>query len=303
LRDLVLGQAKVNESLQKKLAANEMDSPSSAIKNHLRFNKMFETQLAQLVVVVPSAETGKLSGQPEASLESVNAVTTRWCKPSCGSPFTNYAEKLACSRRDCRGNLVAPRTEDPGYPVISFSVYDCHFEQALCDLRASVNIMPKVTFENLCYHALSPTCMCVQLANSMIRYPEGILKNLLVEVEDSFILSDFVVLDMEGDLGISLILRRPFLRDATARIDVGARKIHLRIMGKKMMFRFQTKKEQMYLIHQDHEGNRLWADPWLQSDDPSPMLPKSRKKMKVWRKKKMSPSSTSSPGTDEWTSS
>ena len=30
---------------------------------------------------------------------------------------------------------------------------------------------------------------------------------------------DFVVLDMEGDLAISLILGQPFLRDAKARIN------------------------------------------------------------------------------------
>jgi hypothetical protein len=163
--------------------------------------------------------------------------------------------------------------------------------------------MPKVTFENLCYLALSPTCICVQLADFTIRYPKGIVKNLLAQVEDSFILVDFVVLDMEGDLGMSLILRRPFLRNSRAKIDVGARKIYLRIMGKKMMFRFQNKEEQIYLIHQDHEGNGLWAEPWLQSDDPSPTPPKSRKDKKVWRKKKTSLSSTSSPGTNKWTSS
>jgi hypothetical protein len=64
--------------------------------------------------------------------------------------------------------------------MISCSIYDCHFEKALYDLGVSVNIMRKVTFENLCYPALSPTCMCVQLADSMIRYNEGIVKNLLV---------------------------------------------------------------------------------------------------------------------------
>jgi hypothetical protein len=137
----------------------------------------------------------------------------------------------------------------------------------------------------------------------MIPYPEGIVKNLLVRVKDSFILADFVVLDMEEDLGISLILGRPFLRDVRARIDVRTEKIHLCIMGNNMVFRFQTKEEQTYIIHQDHEGNGLWEEPWLQSNDPSPTPPKSRKNKKVWLVKKTSPSSTSSPGTDEWTSS
>ena len=67
MRDLVYGQAKINESLQKKLAANDksmetihakMDGFSIAIKNQLSFNKMFETQLAQLAAATPSAELG-----------------------------------------------------------------------------------------------------------------------------------------------------------------------------------------------------------------------------------------------------
>ena len=126
--------------------------------------------------------------------------------------------------------------------MISCSIYDCHFEQALCDLGASVNIMPTATFEKLSYPALSVTMMCVQLADSTIRYPEGIVQNLLVQVKDIFIFPDFVILDMEGDLGISLILGRPFLRDVRAIIDVGIGKISLLIMGKNMKFRFQNKR-------------------------------------------------------------
>jgi hypothetical protein len=80
--------------------------------------------------------------------------------------------------------------------------------------------MPKVIFEQLQYLALSPTQMCVQLANLTIQYPEGIVKNLLVRVNKSFVLTNFVVLDKEGDLDVQLILGRPFLRDAKARIDV-----------------------------------------------------------------------------------
>jgi hypothetical protein len=80
------------------------------------------------------------------------------------------------------------------------------------------------------------------------------VENLLVRVKHSFILADFVVLDMEGDLGISLILERPSLRDAKARIDVGTGKIILRIGERTMKFRFQNRREQMYLMHGDHEG-------------------------------------------------
>jgi hypothetical protein len=60
----------------------KMDAISSAIKNQLSFNKMLETQLAQLAAVVPSAETGRIPRQPEAYLDSVNVVTTKWGKLS-----------------------------------------------------------------------------------------------------------------------------------------------------------------------------------------------------------------------------
>jgi len=80
--------------------------------------------------------------------------------------------------------------------------------------------------------------MCVQLADSTVRYPDGVVENLLVKVKDTFILADFVVLDMEGDLRVPLILGRPFLRNTNARIDVGTGKISFRIMGNARKFKF-----------------------------------------------------------------
>ena len=61
MKDLVFGQAKINESLNKKLGANDkileginakVETLSSTLKNQLSFNKMIETQLAQITAVV-----------------------------------------------------------------------------------------------------------------------------------------------------------------------------------------------------------------------------------------------------------
>ena len=128
--------------------------------------------------------------------------------------------------------------------MISCSIFDQYYEHALCDLGASVNIMPMVIYEKLLYPALSPTYMCVQLADSTIQYPEGIAKNVLVRVRDSFVLADFVVMDIEGDLGIEVILGRPFLRAARARIDVGKRGIRFYVRKEDMFFRFKQREEQ-----------------------------------------------------------
>ena len=90
--------------------------------------------------------------------------------------------------------------------MISCSIFNCFYKQALYDLGASVNIIPMVIFEKLQYPAFSQTHMLVQLADSIIRHPEWTVENINVRVKNSFVLTDFVVLDMEGNLGIQLIL-------------------------------------------------------------------------------------------------
>ena len=78
LRDLVFGQAKINESLNRKLAANnkilesihaKVETLSSAHKNQLSFNKMTETQLAQLAAAAPVLKTGRFRGNPNLPLK------------------------------------------------------------------------------------------------------------------------------------------------------------------------------------------------------------------------------------------
>ena len=66
------------------------------------------------------------------------------------------------------------------------------------------------------------------MADSKVWYPEGIVKNILVRVKDSFILVGFAVLVMEGDFLISLNLGRPFLRDGKARISLNLGRAFLR---------------------------------------------------------------------------
>ena len=83
-------------------------------------------------------------------------------------------------KNDSWDGLVAAVQEDLGVPMISCSIYDKYFEQCLCDLGASINIMPKVSFEELQYPTLSPTTMLMQLVDSSVRYPEGIVENILV---------------------------------------------------------------------------------------------------------------------------
>jgi hypothetical protein len=79
------------------------------------------------------------------------------------------------------------KKKDPGCPTISCSIGSEHFENALCDLGSSVSVMPKVVFDKLNYTSLSPTTMCLQLADQSIRYPAGIEEDIPVRVRDFFV--------------------------------------------------------------------------------------------------------------------
>ena len=81
MRELIFGQTKIMEGLSRKLASNDkileninnrMDSFSSIKKQH-SFNKMIESQIAQLAAIVPPTDKGKILGQPE-DLETANLV-------------------------------------------------------------------------------------------------------------------------------------------------------------------------------------------------------------------------------------
>ncbi|KAJ9162843.1 hypothetical protein P3X46_022585 [Hevea brasiliensis] len=87
-------------------------------------------------------------------------------------------------------------------------------DKALCDLGASVSLMPLSICQKLEIGELKPTTISLQLADRSVKYPVGILENIPIKVGKFFILVDFVVLEMEEDVEIPIILGRPFLATA-----------------------------------------------------------------------------------------
>ena len=79
-------------------------------------------------------------------------------------------------------NTSPIKKKDPGYPTIDCSIRSQNFENALCDLGASVSVIPKKVFDKLNYSTLTPTSMCLQLADQSVRYPAGIAENIPVKI-------------------------------------------------------------------------------------------------------------------------
>ncbi|CAL8168359.1 unnamed protein product [Prunus armeniaca] len=95
--------------------------------------------------------------------------------------------------------------------------------------------------EKLNLGALQATTMSIQLADRTIRYPKGILEDILVNVEGLILPADFLVLEMEEapipDNELPLIFARPFMDTAKTKIDIEQGTLTMTINGETIAFK------------------------------------------------------------------
>ncbi|XP_009621225.1 uncharacterized protein [Nicotiana tomentosiformis] len=91
------------------------------------------------------------------------------------------------------------KLKDPGSFTIPFSLGKQEVGRALCDLGASINLIPSSLFKQLGLGVLRPTTITLQLADRSLVMPEGIIEDVLVRVEKFILPADFIVLDYEAD--------------------------------------------------------------------------------------------------------
>ncbi|XP_049362867.1 uncharacterized protein LOC125827604 [Solanum verrucosum] len=103
------------------------------------------------------------------------------------------------------------------------------FTKALCDLGASINLMPYAIYKQLDLGELKATTMRLLMVDRSIKHPVGILYDILVKVDRFVFSTDFVILDCEIDAEIPIILGRPFLGTGRAFVDVESRKLMFRV--------------------------------------------------------------------------
>src|SRR5438270_1353522 len=138
-------------------------------------------------------------------------------------------------------NKLPPKLRDPGNFSIPCTIGNIKFNNALCDLGASVNILPYSLFKKLNIGEVRPTKMTLQLADRSIIQPRGIVEDVLVKVDKFIYPVDLVLLDMAEDRSIPLILGRSFLKTTRAIIDVDEGKIILRAGDESIEFHLANK--------------------------------------------------------------
>jgi len=113
-------------------------------------------------------------------------------------------------------NKIPHKLPDLGSFVLNCSILNESFARCLCNLGSIVNLMPRSVALCLGLTDCEPTQITVVLADRSVRIPDGILCDVPVQVGNSMIPTDFVVLSYEKEPKDPLILVRPFLATSGA---------------------------------------------------------------------------------------
>jgi hypothetical protein len=107
--------------------------------------------------------------------------------------------------------FVPRKLEDGSEPIIKMKVndFDCN---TLCDLGASISVMPRKIYDMLGLPPLENCYVDVHLSDFAKKKPLGRINDVLIMVNNNLVLVDFLVVDTECNASCPIILGRPFLR-------------------------------------------------------------------------------------------
>ncbi|XP_016570838.1 uncharacterized protein LOC107868683 [Capsicum annuum] len=132
---------------------------------------------------------------------------------------------------------VAENKDDPGAFTIPCTIGTHEFAKALCDLGASINLMPFVIYKKLGFDTPNPTSMRLLMEDWSIKRLVGILFNVLMKVDKFILPKDFMVLDCEMDQEVPIILGRPFLAIGKAIVDLELGEIKFKVQEDEVSFK------------------------------------------------------------------
>jgi len=133
--------------------------------------------------------------------------------------------------------VIQEKLDDPGLFTLPCPLGPLTFNMCLCDLGASVSLMPLSKAKRLGIMKYKFYNLALLLADGSVAHPHGLIENMPVKIGNVEIPTDFMVLDVDEEGKDLRILGRPFLASAGAVIDVRNGKFDLNLeKGIKMRF-------------------------------------------------------------------
>ncbi|XP_070019527.1 uncharacterized protein [Nicotiana sylvestris] len=159
-----------------------------------------ETRQAETLIPVPieldeSMKLTEVPVQPTREENSIQNVTekeveTRLAKYQKEEQYKKFFEMLkqiqatVTLTQTCSAVVTRPIAEklsDPGSFTIPCTIGNFAFAKALCDLGASINLMPLAIYKRLGIGRARPTSMLLQLADRTVKRPSAILDDVLIQ--------------------------------------------------------------------------------------------------------------------------
>ncbi|XP_071920690.1 uncharacterized protein [Coffea arabica] len=134
---------------------------------------------------------------------------------------------------------LPPKCGGPGMFTIPCKIGGTPISKSMLDLGASINVMPKIIYASLNFGPLKGTGIIIQLADRTNAYPEGLVEDILVQVNELVFPADFYVLDMGDEKALNpspILLRRPFLSTVRTKIDMNEGTLSMEFDGEIVNF-------------------------------------------------------------------
>nr|GEV31065.1 hypothetical protein [Tanacetum cinerariifolium] len=137
-------------------------------------------------------------------------------------------------------NQLPPKEQDPGSFILPYSIRRLNFNNALADLGASIGIMTLYMYKHLGIGKLEPINMMIEMGDNTKCTPKGLVENLLVKIDKLIFPVNFVILDIVEDIMMPIILGRPLLETAHAKVDIFRKSISLEVGNEKVIFKIRS---------------------------------------------------------------
>ncbi|GJZ83187.1 retrovirus-related pol polyprotein from transposon TNT 1-94 [Tanacetum coccineum] len=215
-------------------------STDATIRNQGASIKTLEIQIGQMSKVLQKRGIRSLSvpyAVSDAQYSSLSSETVPFPNRLHGYCCDNWKEVREVKILETYDHTLPQKEKDSRSFTLPCFIHNISFDKALVDLGASVSVTPFSTYSNLGLGDLAHTRLTIELADRTIKHPRGIAENVLVRIGKFIFTIDFVILDIPEDDNVYLILGRPFLSTAHAKIDVFKRKFILRVGEEKLVFK------------------------------------------------------------------
>ncbi|XP_051137881.1 uncharacterized protein LOC127256093 [Andrographis paniculata] len=168
--------------------------------------------------------------------------------------YAKFLKELCTNKRKLRGDEhiiagenvsavikrnVPPKTSDPCMVSILCKIGKTKITKAMLDLGAAINVMPRSIYDSLNLGSLKETGIIIQLVDRTHAYPDGMIEDVLVQVNELIFPVDFYILDMHDAHCFNpppLLLGRPFMCTAGTKIDVKKGILSLEFDGEEFHF-------------------------------------------------------------------